>query len=204
MQAKQTAKSKWEQRVSADCDKDKAVKNRNILVYVIVAGIVLSASLCGGQAPKSAAVHRTAQQWAAYYSSTGIISTATYWRLSHIADRSFRARTISDSDLKWELSLLHTKPVIDSPSNESVLHTVVFLFLSGQPPLTPPQENKFFAAFVPYASDKNPQLRVMAAVAFSEIHDVRALPYLQKMQNDSSLRVRRDAAWAVRGLQNRT
>jgi len=149
-------------------------------------------------------VHQTAQQWAAYYSSHGIISTATYWRLSRIEDRNFRARTISDADLQWELSLLHSKPVIDSPSNETLHYRVVFMFLSGLPPLTPSQKNKFFAAFVPYVSDKNSKLRVMAAVAFNEIHDARALPYLQKMQSDPDPRVRRDAAWAIKFYRNTT
>ena len=137
---------------------------------------------------------------AGVYKDKGIMSAESYHRLADIQTTIFRTGKISDSDLQWAISLLNSKPLVESRSNEKSLHRAILLYLSGIRSLSPSQKNEFFLAVVPLASDTDPFVRGMAATTFGEVGDSRALPYLQKLQSDQDIQVRENATRSLKRL----
>ncbi len=175
------------------------MKNRTIaLVAVIVAVAALSASLFGiyRHFQSNTVVNRVARR----YSSNGVMSAENYQRLASIQTNVFRTGKITDADLQWAISLLHSRPLVESQKNENSLHRAVHLYLTGIRSLTHSQKSEFFTAVVPLALDKDPYVRGMAATTLGEIGDARARPYLQNMRGDQERQVREHAARALKRL----
>ncbi len=165
---------------------------------MIVLALFASLSLFGiyRYIQSNAVVNRVAQR----YSSNGVMSAESYQRLASIQKDIFQTGKITDADLRWSLSLLHSKPLVESQNNENGLHRAVLLYLTGIRSLTPSQQSEFFTAVVPLASDKDRYVRQMAATTLGEIGDARAKPYLQKMQSDPVMQVRVHATRALKRL----
>jgi hypothetical protein len=149
----------------------------------------------------AAAPETTQQHMAGVYSSQGVMTVQSYQRLAAIQTTIYRTGKITPADLQWALTLLHSKPVLDGEDNELTLHRTVFLYLSGLKPLPQPEENELFTAVLPYVSDTNPYVRKMAVATLAETGDLRALPYLQKMQRDPDPQVQQYADEAIKSLQ---
>ncbi len=132
------------------------------------------------------------------------MSVQTYQRLTGIQTTIERTGKITNTDLQWSLALLHSQPVVESADNEDSLHRAVFLYLSGLKPLPKQEENELFAAVLPYASDKNPTVRGMAAATLAETDGRRALPDLQKMLSDPDPQVQQNAARSIKNIQKAT
>ncbi|MDQ2687928.1 MAG: HEAT repeat domain-containing protein [Armatimonadota bacterium] len=175
------------------------MKNKNAaLITAIVTALALFALLFGiyHYIQSNSIVSRGARR----YSSNGVMSAENYRRLASIQTNIFRTGTITDADLRWAISLLHSRPLVESQNNENGLHRAVLLYLTGIRYLTPSQQSEFFTAVVPLASDKDRYVRQMAATTLGEIGDARAKPYLKKMQSDPVMQVRVHAAQALKRL----
>jgi len=176
------------------------MKNRTIaLIAAIVTALALFASLFGIYRyiqQSNTVVNRVARR----YSGDGVMSAENYQRLANIQTTVFRTGKITDADLQWAILLLHSGPLVESQNNENGLHRAVLLYLTGIRSSTPSQQSEFFTAVVPLASDKDPYVRRMAATTLGEIGDARARPYLQKMQSDQDVQVRKHAGQALKRL----
>ena len=197
----QAASTSWKSSACfAGClSEDDSIKTRTKIVLTVIAALLgLSASLFGIYSHiKSNAV---VTHMAGVYKDKGIMSAESYHRLANIQMIIFQTGKISNSDLQWAISLLHSKPLVESQSNKNSLHRAILLYLSGIRSLSHSQKSEFFQALVPLASDADPFVRGMAATTFGEVGDIRALPYLQKMQGDQDFQVRENATRSLRRL----
>lgn len=175
------------------------MKNRNIaLIAVVVTVLALSAALFGIYRHSQSNI--VANQMPGTDSGNGVMSAENHQRLRDIQRNVFQTGKIADADLQWAISLLHSRPLVESQKNENSLHRAVLLYLTGIRSLTHSQKSEFFAAVVPLASDKDPYVRQMAATTLGEIGDARARPYLQNMRGDQEMQVRKYAVQALKRL----
>jgi hypothetical protein len=117
------------------------------------------------------------------YHRQSLLTKQDYRRLVYIRQEIDGTQKLSDADVTFLVSELHSLPPQNTSPNEATALSLVFSHIQGSKPklLTSVQSRRLYDAIVPYLRSPDQWTQVAAAGALASTHDPRAVSRLESL-----------------------